>query len=82
MTAVEVMASRIITPRPPSAPPPKNRPVIAGQRAAANTAMTARALALWVREAARGMLVRLVRDSAAGRTPSRDSANMYRQVTL
>ncbi len=64
------------------APPPKNNPFIAGHRAAANSTMTARPLPLCRREAAREMLARLVFDSAAGRTPSRDSANMYRQVTL
>jgi hypothetical protein len=64
------------------APPPKNSPFMAGHRAAANRTMTARALPLWRREAARGMLARLVRDSAAGKTPSRERANMYRQVTL
>jgi hypothetical protein len=64
------------------APPPKNSPFIAGHRAAANSTMTARALPLCSRDAARGMLARPVRDSAAGRTPSLDRANMYRQVTL
>jgi len=64
------------------APPPKNSPFIAGHPVTANSTMTPRPLALCRREAARGMLARPVRDSAAGRTPSRDSANMYRQVTL
>jgi len=43
-------------PNPPAVPPQKNRSVLAGQPPRAKTAMVTRPVALWVSEAALGML--------------------------
>ena len=73
-------ASRIRMPNPPVVPSQKNRSVIGGHPASAYAAMTARPVTLWASEAALGMLLPPVRPSAAGSTPSRPRAKMYRHT--